>query len=292
MKIQPALLALCAAAALAGADRIDAEPAATTPLFDAIPTPQWILSPTAVPPFRPGDGSTLFRPSPTSFEYGFHADKNLRAPRMRPTEDGGHVVEFFDTFGDPLQVHRLSAPQLGGQTTADRLDYEVSRGGGFGGNFDEDARFRMSFFFGDVGNASTRILATSSERDVPGQTFRANAQNNPNWDSIIATLTNGINDGYFDSFSIDSTVVGSTNGPESSVLGGAPSTNGIDLEGFEIVEVLFTVISLSIQTNQMDGGNFFTDYSIRGTLSFRFPDIFADGFESGDVSAWDALIQE
>ena len=80
-------------------------------------------------------------------------------------------------------------------------------------------------------------------------------------------------------------------GPESLVFADIPGGNGIDLEGFDVADLVFEVESFQLEIVEPDanGNGGSTEASVTGILRFRSADIFTDGFETGDLTAWSSI---
>ncbi|MEM1181679.1 MAG: hypothetical protein AAGM22_25270 [Acidobacteriota bacterium] len=162
---------------------------------------------------------------------------------------------------------------------------------------DEVTRMAASFFFGSEGMIlENRILLATLNPGDSGRTFRANRRNNPDFDSIVATLTDGIDDSYVRSCNLilDGMFVGGGSAIrlESSIFADVPGGNGIDLQGFDVTDVVLQVDSFTVDIQDPGpGASGGTETLLHGTLIFQSGDIFSDDFESGDLSMWSAVVQ-
>ena len=80
-------------------------------------------------------------------------------------------------------------------------------------------------------------------------------------------------------------------GPESLVFADVPGGNGIDLEGFDVADLVFEVETFHLEIIEPDpnGNGGSTEASMTGVLRFRAAEIFTDGFETDDLTAWSSI---
>ncbi|MEO1088573.1 MAG: hypothetical protein AAFY88_30435 [Acidobacteriota bacterium] len=200
------------------------------------------------------------------------------------------AAPLAEDFGE-LPAHRIHDGSSS-LASGDIVDIPVLINGSGRFSSDETTEIRMNLFFGASAGDNTRALVTSTGIGDAGKIFRANRTTNPNFDSIAATLTNGLDDFYIQLHAIESGG-GGTSRLESSVFGDIPGGNGIDLEGFDVTDIIFKVTSFTLESPGSDpnGDGIWTEYLLIGTVTIQSGDIFADGFESGDLSAWSGVIQ-
>ena len=97
----------------------------------------------------------------------------------------------------------------------------------------------------------------------------ANSATDPDFDAVVALLTNGVNDLVTRSIVLQPGNLGGTGGtPETFYFGAGPGTNGIDLEGFNIESLSVRIDDFLLDSPGSDpnGNGIWTDYLLALTL--------------------------